>query len=52
MARDFGVTDPEYLKALEEIRKIELPQSYWDELAEFLNTPIDIHTKKIKLDND
>jgi len=30
MARDFGVTDKKCLKALEEIRKIELLQSYWD----------------------
>jgi len=30
MARDFGVTDKKCLKALENIREIELPQSYWD----------------------
>ena len=29
MSRDFGVTKPEYLEALREIREIKLPEDYW-----------------------
>lgn len=36
MARDFGVEKEEYKAALEEIRKIELPESHWNSVAELI----------------
>lgn len=37
MARDFGVEKEEYKKALEEIRKIELPDSYWNGVVDLID---------------
>lgn len=39
MARDFGVTNPKYLKVLKEIREAmkNKPQSYWDEQMKAIN---------------
>jgi len=36
MALDFGVENEEYKKALEDIRQIKLPASYWDEVSSLI----------------
>jgi len=37
MSRDFGVEKKEYKNALEEIRKIKLPESHWNSVADLID---------------
>jgi len=37
MARNFGVENSKYCKALEEIRKIRIPEEHWKAVGEMLD---------------